>query len=96
MRAAIIFRPACQPFARAVCRSGIAYHARCADFGGGLEPLAQRLGDIGHGVKIVDARLMYPMHQLPRAKRLFAHFRAVLHEPVFFKFEQVGCHGLSD
>jgi hypothetical protein len=46
-----------QPFARAVCRDGITHNGSTLNDGVGGQTLAQRFGDISHGVKVVDARL---------------------------------------
>ena len=45
---------------------------RNSDLGALLEPGAQRLAEVGHGVETIDVAVMDPLHDLVRAEALLA------------------------
>src|SRR5690606_13673292 len=61
-----------KPLARAVLGALVTQHARVRDLRERLEPVAQLDGEIRHRGEIVDAALVDPAHDLPRAIRLLA------------------------
>ncbi|MNX98809.1 hypothetical protein D3C86_1312290 [compost metagenome] len=59
------------PLARAIGGNIFADHFRAADFSAGLELLAQDLADVAHGIEIIDAKVVNPLHQLTGTETLF-------------------------
>ncbi len=59
-----------------------------------LHPLAQVFGDIAHGVEVVDATAVNPLHHLVGAVGLLAHARELLAQTLPIQAEQVDpCSG---
>ena len=73
LRGCIFASGAHNPLAGAVRRGLLEQHLRQTDFSDFRELGAEALGQVGHRVKIGDAGLVEPFHQLPRPEGLFAH-----------------------
>jgi len=79
-----------EPLARAIRRRMVADDGRGAHFGARGQLVAQRLGQVRHGVEIGSAELVYPALQLFRTKRFLSQLGAVGDELRGIKVQQVG------
>src|SRR5690606_36658583 len=79
-----------KPLARAVLGALVTQHARGRDLRERLEPVAQLDGEIRHRGEIVDAALVDPAHDLPRAIGLLAERHEELGETLRRQAQQVG------
>ena len=81
-----------QPLAGAVGGDRVAHHRGRRNVRQAGEPLAQRLGHIGHLLERRRAATMHPAHQLAGAKRLLAEFSQPAGQRGRVEIEQVDGH----
>src|SRR5690606_9798957 len=87
------------PFAGAVAGNVFADHFRSANFGRGLELFTQGLADVAHGIEVIDAKVVNPLHDLTGTKALLPDgleeaFQLGLGQPQQIDFTGGGNHGI--